>query len=142
MNSLFDRFHVVGHFILLYALGAFFIFSGALKFTAHEAEGIRPLVESSPFLFWLYIPFSVQAASNLIGVIEITIGALLLARRLAPVLAAYAGLVAAGSLVVTISFLFTTPGLPEDAQGFLLKDVFLLGIALWSAADAWRARRT
>ncbi len=99
-------------------------------------------MESSPFLFWLYIPFSVQAASNLIGVIEITIGALLLARRLAPVLAAYAGLVAAGSLIVTISFLFTTPGLPEDAQGFLLKDVFLLGIALWSAADAWRASRT
>jgi reactive chlorine resistance protein C len=51
--------------------------------------------------------------------------------------------------LATISFLFTTPGVGEasaggfpvlsDTGGFLIKDVALLGIAVWTIADCVRA---
>lgn len=47
--------------------------------------------------------------------------------------------------VVTLSFLFTTPGVFEPTSpwgGFLMKDIILLGAALFTAAEAlgaWRA---
>jgi uncharacterized membrane protein YkgB len=53
--------------------------------------------------------------------------------------------------VATISFLFTTPGVTEASAGgfpalsvsggFLIKDVALLGISVWTLADAMRAVR-
>jgi len=44
---------------------------GLLKFTSYEANGIKPFVENSPFMSWMYSVWSVQAASNVIGVIEV-----------------------------------------------------------------------
>ena len=44
---------------------------GAFKFTALEAEAIRPLVEHSPFLSWLYPVLGIRGASDLIGVVEL-----------------------------------------------------------------------
>jgi uncharacterized membrane protein YkgB len=41
--------------------------------------------------------------------------------------------------MTTLSFLVTTPHLGSDYQGFILKDVTLLGAALWSAGEALRA---
>jgi len=41
--------------------------------------------------------------------------------------------------VITFSFLFTTPNLSMDAQGFLMKDLLLFGAAAWTAADSLRA---
>jgi uncharacterized membrane protein YkgB len=46
--------------------------------------------------------------------------------------------------LVTLSFLFTTPGALSPASpfnGFLLKDVFSLGAGLVTAAEALRAAR-
>jgi reactive chlorine resistance protein C len=40
---------------------------------------------------------------------------------------------------LTLSFLFTTPGLSPEWQGFLMKDLVLLGAAVWTAADSLRA---
>jgi uncharacterized membrane protein YkgB len=59
---------------------------------------------------------------------------------------------AVGTFLVTLSFLFSTPGIWVDVPGFLLpvpnelgafvlKDVFLLGAALASAAEALAAWR-
>lgn len=45
---------------------------GGFKFTALEAEGIRPLIEHSPLLRWLYPGLGVRGASALIGVVELT----------------------------------------------------------------------
>jgi reactive chlorine resistance protein C len=52
----------------------------------------------------------------------------------------------------TISFLFTTPGVMDASAGgfpmlslnggFLFKDVALLGISVWTLADALRATRS
>jgi uncharacterized membrane protein YkgB len=52
--------------------------------------------------------------------------------------------------LTTLSFLVTTPGswgvvdglvVPAGAGGFLIKDVLLLGAALWSAGEALSASR-
>lgn len=142
-----------GGAVLRYGLVAILFFLGAFKFTAVEAQGIQPLVAHSPLTAWLYHVFSVQGASNLIGAAEIVIGALIVARRWSPRLAAAGGLGAVGMFATTLSFLATTPGVwssvpgfplpvPNETGFFLLKDVFLLGAALWStgeAARAWRA---
>jgi len=52
--------------------------------------------------------------------------------------------------LTTLSFLVTTPGVWEPSAGgfpaisalpgqFLIKDLALLGISLWSLGEAWRA---
>jgi len=45
------------------------------------------------------------------------------------------------ALANTLSFLFTTPGLDAQSSdaGFLLKDLTLLGAALWTAGEAFMA---
>ena len=58
-----------------WSLWLFLILFGLAKFTDAEAQTIQPWVANSPFLGWLYAVTSVQGASNLIGVIEIAIGA-------------------------------------------------------------------
>jgi len=53
----------------------------------------------------------------------------------------------------TLSFLVSTPGVwvsvpgfpvpvPNEIGGFLVKDLFLLGAALWSAAESLRSVRS
>lgn len=66
---------------------------GAFKFTALEAEAIRPLVEHSPFLSWLYPVLGIRGTPGV----------------LAP---------------------------DHPIGGFLMKDVLLLGAALFTAAEA------
>ena len=143
----------LGGHVLRYGLAAILLYLGAFKFTVVEAQAIQPLLAHSPFFGWLYAWLSVQAASNLIGLTEMIIGGLILLRPFFPRLAALGSLGAMAVLVTTLSFLFSTPGVwawvemfplpvPSAAGGFLLKDVFLLGAALWSTGEAWRAARS
>src|SRR5215213_4776256 len=66
--------------VLRWGLVAILLYFGAFKFTAVEAEAIRPLVENSPFMGWLYSVLSVRGVSSLIGSAEIA-AALLIALR-------------------------------------------------------------
>lgn len=118
---------------------------GLLKFTPAEAEGIRPLVTSSPLLSWMYAVLSVQGASNVIGAVEIVAALGLLARPVAPRAAAVGGALAVLTFAVTLSFFATAPGVWDAAQGFpwlggtgqfLVKDVVLFGASLWSLGEA------
>ncbi|MEP6495811.1 MAG: DUF417 family protein [bacterium] len=134
------RVQRAGAFVLRYSLVFFLLFFGALKWTPAEAKGIEPMVTHSPFFFWLYPIAGVQGGSEVIGVIELTIGLLIAARRWAPRASAIGSLAASGMFLVTLSFLFTTPNVGESAP-FLLKDVTLLGAALWTAGEAMAAAR-
>lgn len=125
---------------------------GLLKFTTYEAEGIAPLVSNSPFMGWLYDVFSVTTFSTLLGVVEVATAVLLAVKPWWPRVSAIGSVMAAGLFVATLSFLFTTPGIGEETAGgfpilsstgqFLIKDVVLLGVAVWTLADALRAERT
>lgn len=139
-----------GGIILRYGLVAFILFFGAFKFTAVEAEAIRPLLENSPLLGWLYSVTGVRGASRVIGTAEIVIALLIAARPLSPRLSAIGSFGAMAMFITTLSFLVTTPdtwmvvegfAVPGAMGGFIIKDIFLLGAAAWSAGEAIRARR-
>lgn len=127
-----------------YSVVAFFLLFGLAKFTEAEAVSIQPMVAASPFLSWLYLVFDVRQASNVIGVVEIATAVLIAARPWAPRFCVAGSALAALTLVVTLSFLVTTPNIDEAAFGFIVKDLTLLGVAIWSAGEAlgaYRARR-
>ena len=124
--------------ILRYGLAFFLLGGGLSKFTEFEAQAIQPWVAHSPLMGWLYGLTSFQGASNLIGAVEIVLAVLLAVGRWLPRLSAAGGLGASVMFLITLSFLFTTPGLSADAQGFLMKDLILLGAALSTAADSLR----
>jgi reactive chlorine resistance protein C len=147
-----ERLEEAAGIALRYGLVALVLLFGAFKFTAAEAGAIQPLVSHSPFLSWLYAVGSVRAVSNGIGTVEIALALLIAARRFSPGLSAIGSLGAVGMFATTLSFLFSTPGVwvsvpgfllpvPNEVGGFLIKDVFLLGAALWSAAESLRAVR-
>ncbi len=79
---------------------------------------------------------SVQAVSNLIGAIEIIIALLLIFSAKFAVLKKYAGIGMIVTFLVTLSYLFTTPGIWKIVDGvpvtdfFILKDFMLLGFGL------------
>lgn len=119
---------------------------GAMKFTAYEAGAIQGLVQSSPFVGWLYDVSSVQGVSNLIGTIEIaTAIALVAGLRFARIGLAGAA-AAAFTFLLKLSFLFTAPGWEASLGGFpalsivpgqfLLKDVVLLAGSIFLVGDA------
>ncbi len=133
----------LGTGVLRWSLVLFFVGFGLFKFTPQEAAGVAPLMAHSPFLFWVNPLFGQQGGSDFIGVIEITFGVLIALRHFQPLLSAYGSLGTAGALLITQSFLFTTPGLdPQSADaGFLLKDLTLFGAALFVSAEAFGAAR-
>jgi uncharacterized membrane protein YkgB len=135
----------LGMHVSRYGLVVTLLLIGALKFTAGEAQGIQPLVASSPLMFWLYKVFSLQAVSNLIGLIEIAVAVLIALRPFSARLSFIGSIAAIITFLLTVSFLFFTPGaihyshgflLLGDAGQFLIKDLVLLGASIWTAAEA------
>lgn len=135
---------MAGRGVLRYGLMALLLLWGGFKFFGFEAEGIRPLVEHSPLLSWLYPLLGVRGTSDLIGVIEVSAAILIGLRRWRPDLSAMGSLLAAGTFVVTLSFLASTPGVFAPTNpfgGFLMKDIMFLGAALYTAAEALEAAK-
>ncbi len=66
-----DAVTMAGTAVARYGVALVLLAIGVLKFTPAEAEAIRPLVSTSPLLSWMYSVWSVQAASSVIGVIEL-----------------------------------------------------------------------
>lgn len=140
------RLERIGHHIVRYGLVLVLMWIGAMKFTTYEATGIQPLVANSPVMGWLYEIFSVQALAALLGVTEIAVAVMIALRPVSAVAAAAGSAMAAGMFLVTLSFLLSTPGWEPTAGGFpalsvvpgqfLLKDVVLLGAAVWSLGEA------
>lgn len=125
-----------GQIVARYSVVFFFLMFGAAKFTPGEAATIHPLLIHSPFLLWLPAMLSQQASSDVIGVVEIALALMMASRRFAPRVSAIGSYGIAASLVVTLSFLVTTPQLDPALGGFIIKDLTLLGVALWSAGEA------
>ena len=130
---------VIGQVVARYSVVLFFLGFGLTKFTAAEAAAIHPLLVHSPFLFWLPKLFDQQVASEIVGVVEIALALAMASRPIAPRISAIGSYGVAASLVITLSFLVTTPQLDPALSSFIVKDLTLLGVALWSAGDALRA---
>jgi len=143
------RVEAVGRELTRYGLAVVVAWIGLMKFTAYEAEGISPFVAHSPLLSWVYGALSVRGFSAVLGVVEVAIALLIAARLFWPRASALGSALAVGMFLTTLSFLVTTPGVWEpSAGGFpalsafpgqaLIKDLALLGIALWTLGEAWQ----
>lgn len=133
------RLTAIGTGVLRYGTAFLLLMWGAFKFTSFEAEGIRPLLEHHPLMSWMYPVFGVRGTSDVIGIIEVSAGALMCARRFSPRWSALGSTLAAVTFAITISFLFTTPGAlspTSPLSGFLMKDLILFGAALYTAGEA------
>lgn len=140
---------IAGLLLIRYGVVLILFWIGLLKFTSYEAEAIKPLVENSPFMSWMYSVLSVQGASNVIGVIEVVTALLMAARPWSALASAIGSAMAVITFLLTLSFLLSTPpafqkelGFPflSPAPGqFLLKDILLLGGAVWSLGESLKA---
>jgi uncharacterized membrane protein YkgB len=100
---------------------------------------------------WAYRFMSVGSFAALLGVVEIAVGLLIALRPAWPLGSAVGSGLAAGMFLTTTSFLLTTPGWEPSLGGFpalsampgqfVLKDVVLLGAALFTAGEALEAVR-
>jgi uncharacterized membrane protein YkgB len=141
-----EQVKALGAFLLRYGFVLVVGWIGAMKFTAYEAEGIQPLVANSPLMSWVYQLFSVQTFSTLLGITETAIAAMVALRPLSARVSAVGAGLAVMMFLTTLSFLFSTPGWEPSLGGFpalsvipgqfLLKDVVLLGAAVWLLGDS------
>ena len=149
-NSLSSRVEAIGRELARYGLVVVVGWIGLMKFTAYEAEGISRYVANSPQMSWVYEFMSHRGFSAVLGVVELTIAILIALRPFSPRASALGSALAVGMFLTTLSFLVTTPGVwAADAGGFpalsgapgqfLIKDLALLGISLWSLGEAWKA---
>ena len=148
-TAMSSRVEAVGRELARYGLVVVVGWIGLMKFTAYEAEGIRLYVTNSPLMSWVYGPMSVRTFSAMLGVVELAIALLIAARPFAPRATALGSALAIGMFLTTLSFLATTPGVWEPSAGgfpalsgkpgqFLIKDLALLGISLWSLGESWK----
>src|SRR6516164_9222113 len=149
-TSLSSRVEAVGRALARYGLVVVVAWIGLMKFTAYEAEGISPFVANSPLMSWIYGFVSVRDFSVVLGVVEVAIALLIAARPFSPRASALGSALAVGMFFTTLSFLATTPGVWEPSAGgfpalsgkpgqFLIKDLAMLGISLWTLGESWKA---
>ncbi|MEH6475466.1 MAG: DUF417 family protein [Sneathiella sp.] len=128
-----------------YAMVIVVAWYGLLKFTEYEANAIAGFAVNSPFLAPFHEILGVRAFSDIFGVIEVIAAALLAVHSFSPKAGALGGALASGTFIVTLSFMFTTPGIFEASAGgfpilsvvpgaFLLKDLVLLAVSVWLLA--------
>lgn len=139
----------LGHLICRYGLVVVLAWIGIGKYVKMES---RTLIEHSPLMSWVYDVFSVSTVAYALGTAEIVAAVLIAARPVSARLSAVGSAMAVVLFCGTLSFLFTTPtvvaghfgpipvlsGLPGQ---FLLKDLVLIGVAVWSFGEALHALR-
>jgi uncharacterized membrane protein YkgB len=144
-----SRVEAAGRELARYGLVVVVAWIGLMKFTAYEAEGISPFVVHSPLMSWVYEALSVRSFSAVLGVVEVAVAILIALRPFSPRACALGSVLAIGMFLTTLSFLVTTPGVWEPSLGgfpalsalpgqFLIKDLALLGISLWSLGESWQ----
>jgi uncharacterized membrane protein YkgB len=138
----------IGHIVIRYGVVIAVGWIGALKYTNYEEKGIEGLLVNSPLMSWAHHLMGLKTLCAVIGTSELIIAALLAVRYLSPKASLLGGIGAIGMFLTTLSFLFTTPGtlmpqgfpfLSGDVGEFLIKDIALLGAAIWMTGDSLRA---
>ena len=138
----------VGHGVGRYGLVIVLAWIGFGKYVKMEA---RVLIEHSPLMSWIYDFLSVNAVARGLGTMEIVAALLIALRPWLPRISAVGSALAVVLFLGTISFLFTTPtvvathaaGIPVLSAlpgQFLLKDLVLIGVAIWTLGDALAER--
>jgi uncharacterized membrane protein YkgB len=143
------RLSAAGQAISRYGLALTLAWIGVGKYIKMEA---RVLIEHSPLMSWVYDVFSANTVARSLGTLEIVAALLIVTRPVSARLSAIGSAMAIVLFCGTLSFLFTTPGVVSRFAGpvpvlsalpgqFLLKDVVLLGVAVWTLGEAMQAHR-
>ena len=149
-NDISARIMLVGRLVSRYGLVVVLAWIGAGKYVKMES---RVLIEHSPLMSWIYDFLSFSAVASLLGSMEIVAAVLIAIRPLWPRLSAMGSALAVVLFLGTLSFLFTTPGVVNTFVGgfpvisaqpgqFLIKDLVLIGVALWTLGDSLEGART
>jgi uncharacterized membrane protein YkgB len=136
----------VGQLVSRYGLVIVLAWIGFGKYVKMEA---RVLIEHSPLMSWVYDYLNVTTVARGLGTMEIVAALLISVRPLWPRVSAVGSTLAVVLFVGTISFLFTTPGvvathaaglpvLSAQPGQFLLKDLVLIGVSIWTLGDSLR----
>ena len=136
-----------GQLVSRYGLVVVLAWIGFGKWVKMES---RVLIEHSPLMSWIYDVFSVTTVARGLGTMEIVAALLIALRPIWPRASAVGSALAVVLFLGTLSFLFTTPGVvATHAAGlpvlsalpgqFLLKDLVLIGVALWTLGDSLMA---
>lgn len=119
------------------------LWAGSYKLTAPGAEGIAPLVEHSPLIWWHFKLFGPYIGSDLIGVTEYMAALLMIAGYFVPKAGIVGGFIASFMFFITSTMVITTPGAIIAVQGitymrylsfvglFLFKDIISLGASFY-----------
>ena len=140
----------IGQAVSRYGLALTLVWIGFGKYIKMEA---RVLIEHSPLMSWVYDVFSANTVARGLGTLEIVAAILIALRPFSARLSAIGSAMAIVLFCGTLSFLFTTPGVATRFVGpipvlsalpgqFLLKDVVLMGVAIWTLGEALQAHRT
>ncbi len=138
----------IGYFVGVFGVALVLTWIGIFKFTETEAKAIEPLVRNSFLMSWLYGITSVQNVSNIIGGVEIITAVCLLLHFVWKKAGILGGILSAATFLVTLTFLFTTPGTFKIVDGvpitefFILKDVMALGISLMVLGNSFTGSRS
>jgi len=139
----------VGEIVASYGLVVVLAWIGFGKYVNMEA---RELIEHSPLMSWIYDYLSVTAVARGLGTMEIVAGLLIALRPVWPRASAAGSALAVVLFLGTLSFLFTTPGvvgtraaglpvLSAQPGQFLLNDLVLIGVAIWTLGGSLRGTR-
>jgi uncharacterized membrane protein YkgB len=138
-----------GQLVSRYGLVVVLAWIGFGKYVKMES---RVLIEHSPLMSWIYHVLSATTVARALGTMEIVAALLIALRPLWPRVSAAGSALAVVLFLGTLSFLFTTPGVVATRAGgvpvlsalpgqFLLKDLVLIGVALWTLGDSLGAAR-
>jgi uncharacterized membrane protein YkgB len=127
--------------VLRWALVVIFLWFGCMKFTSYEAHGIEGLISHSPIIGWLNVSLGVQGSSDVIGVLELATAVALILGAFIAFFSALGAAMSCATYLVTLSFMFSTPGvtaaplggfpwLSGDIGQFLIKDLVLLAASV------------
>lgn len=129
--------------LLRYGLALVLIWIGGMKFTSYEAHGILGLETTSPIMRPLLSILGVQGLANTLGVTEVITAVLLISGRFFPRVGLVGSAVSILMFLTTLSFMITAPGWEPSLGGFpalssgvgqfIIKDVVLLGAAVYTA---------
>jgi reactive chlorine resistance protein C len=149
VRELADKVVTVGRFVGLLGVVLVLLSIGGLKFTQVEIDGLKPIIEPTPWLAWMYPTFGAAGTSYLLGVVELATALLLLVSPWSARAGIVGGALAALTFFVTTTIMFAAPiwetvsgGFPwiNELGQFLIKDVALLGVSLGILAESLARR--
>ena len=153
-NSRYERTATLlieaGQLVTGYGLVVVLAWIGFGKYVKMDA---KVLIEHSPLMSWIFHFLSATTVARGLGTMEIIAALLIAVRPIWPRASIVGSALAIVLFMGTLSFLFTTPGvvvahaagvpvLSAQPGQFLLKDLVLIGVAIWTLGNSLRAART